>query len=125
MACCLSPKADSRKRCCGTPWEPTPCLEKGTWEKRKQTHSLSVEGKWLDWRDLVHCPSSRPYTGLSFAKGQMVMLSKAGWSAATQVRERGTEKLRIVTGVLRESAVQSRSSLYSFSPIAGAVFSNV
>lgn len=58
-------------------------------------------------------------------KGTDTHALQAGWSAATQVRERGTERLRIVTGMLRESAVQSRSSLYSFAPIAGAVFSNV
>lgn len=48
----------------------------------------------------------------------------AGWSAAAQVRELGTERLRIVMGIFRESAVHSRSSLYSLVPIAMAVFSN-
>lgn len=42
----------------------------------------------------------------------------AGWSAAAEVREPGTERLKIVTGMLRDSAVQSQSSLYSFASIA-------
>lgn len=45
-------------------------------------------------------------------KGTDAHAPLAGWSAAAQVRELGTERLRIVTGIFRESAVQSRSSLY-------------
>lgn len=49
----------------------------------------------------------------------------ADWSAAAQVREPGTERLRILTRMLKESAVQYRRSLYTFASIAEALFSNV
>lgn len=58
-------------------------------------------------------------------KGTDAHAPLAGWSAAAQVRELGTERLRTVMGIFRESAVQSRSSLYPFAPIAMAAFSNI
>lgn len=100
--------------------DPTDPGDAGRWEKKETGHLSSVEGKWLDRRDLVPCSSSEPYTGLSFDH-----VLPASWSAAAQIGELGTGRLRTSTRMLRELAVQSRSLLYSFSPTGVAVFSKV
>lgn len=123
---CSQPTAPlQRQRYCGTSWEPASHLEKGSWEKGETDTSLLLSGG-----QMLRLEGFRPLPLLSALyrpliwKGTDAHASLAGWSAAAQVREQGTKRLRIVTGIFRELAVQSRSSLNSFAPIAMAVFSN-